>query len=69
MSCEMPVVGSRVGGLHEVIVDGETGFLCDPHDVECMTRLVLALLTNEQYRRKTGDTPASGRRCSVVTES
>ncbi len=55
MSCGVPVVGSRVGGLHEVIVDGETGFLCDPHDVQCMTRLVLSLLKSEDYRRKTGD--------------
>jgi N-acetyl-alpha-D-glucosaminyl L-malate synthase BshA len=54
MSCEVPVVGSRVGGLHEVVVEGKTGFLCDPHDVGCMTRLVLSLLTNEPYRREMG---------------
>jgi N-acetyl-alpha-D-glucosaminyl L-malate synthase BshA len=54
MSCEVPVVGSRVGGLHEVIDDGETGFLCDPHDVECMTRLVLSLLDSDDYRRSMG---------------
>jgi N-acetyl-alpha-D-glucosaminyl L-malate synthase BshA len=54
MSCGVPVVGSRVGGLHEVIIEGETGFLCDPHDVQCMTRLVLSLLKNESYRRKMG---------------
>ena len=54
MSCGVPVVGSRVGGLHEVVVDGETGFLCDPHDADCMTELVLSLLTNEPYRREMG---------------
>lgn len=54
MSCGVPVVGSRVGGLHEVVVEGETGFLCDPHDVGCMTQLVLSLLTNEPYRREMG---------------
>jgi N-acetyl-alpha-D-glucosaminyl L-malate synthase BshA len=55
MSCEVPVVGSRVGGLHEVVVDGETGFLCDPHDVACMTRLILSLLNNDEHRRKMGE--------------
>jgi len=54
MSCGVPVVGSRVGGLHEVVVDGETGFLCDPHDADCMTELVLSLLTNDDYRREMG---------------
>jgi glycosyltransferase involved in cell wall biosynthesis len=47
-------VGSRVGGLSEVVVEGETGFLCDPHDVECMTQLILSLLTNEPWRAEIG---------------
>ena len=54
MSCEVPVVGSRVGGLSEVIVEGETGFLCDPHDVECMAQLILSLFTNEPWRAEIG---------------
>ena len=54
MSCEVPVVGSRVGGLSEVVVEGETGFLCDPHDVECMTQLILSLFTNEPWRAEIG---------------
>jgi O-antigen biosynthesis protein len=29
----IPVVASRVGGLPELVVDGETGFLCEPGDV------------------------------------
>jgi N-acetyl-alpha-D-glucosaminyl L-malate synthase BshA len=55
MACEIPVVGSRVGGLHEVIVEGETGYLCDPHDVACMTQLILSLLSDEERRRTMGE--------------
>ena len=32
MACEVPVVASRVGGLHEVIDHGVTGFLHEPPD-------------------------------------
>lgn len=53
-ACGVPVVGSNAGGLPEVIINGETGYLCDPHDVECMSALVLTLLRNEEQRREMG---------------
>ena len=54
MSCGVPVVGSRIGGLPEVIVHEETGFLCDPNDVACMKAIVLGLLKNDALRRDIG---------------
>lgn len=54
MACGVPVVGSRIGGLPEVIIHEETGYLCDPSDVPCMTAIVMGLLRNEELRRSIG---------------
>jgi glycosyltransferase involved in cell wall biosynthesis len=40
----VPVVASRVGGVPEVVADGQTGFLCDVGDVEGMAAAVGRLL-------------------------
>ena len=46
MACEVPVVASRVGGLHEVIDHGVTGFLHDPDDIDGMAADGVKLLTD-----------------------
>jgi N-acetyl-alpha-D-glucosaminyl L-malate synthase BshA len=52
MSCEVPVVASRVGGLPEVVDDGLTGFLHDPGDLEGMAASAMKLLTDEALHRR-----------------
>jgi len=47
MACEVPVVASDVGGLPELIVHGETGFLCPLDDVAEFTECTRMLLTDE----------------------
>jgi N-acetyl-alpha-D-glucosaminyl L-malate synthase BshA len=47
MACEVPVVASRVGGLPEVITDGETGFLHPPDDLDGMAASAVRLLTDD----------------------
>jgi len=44
MACETAVVASRVGGIPEIVVEGETGYLVDyqPDDVESFTSLLAA---------------------------
>lgn len=40
----VPVVGTRAGGLPEVVRDGETGFLCEVGDVDGMSEAALSVL-------------------------
>jgi L-malate glycosyltransferase len=54
MSCEVPVIASRVGGLPEVVDEGVTGFLRPVGDVEGMAEAALSLLTDEPRRRAFG---------------
>lgn len=54
MSCGLPVVASNIGGLHEVIRDGETGFLFDPHDIRGMSDVIARLLGDPEIRREVG---------------
>ena len=44
MACGSPVVGSRTGGLPEVIEDGVSGILEPPGSVEAMGRRAVELL-------------------------
>ncbi len=62
MACEVPVVASRVGGLPEVIDDGESGFLHAPEDVDGMAASVLALLRDADLHRRMA---LAGRRVAV----
>ena len=46
MSCEVPVISSSVGGLPELQVHGQTGFIAEIGDVDRMARYAVDLLTN-----------------------
>jgi N-acetyl-alpha-D-glucosaminyl L-malate synthase BshA len=62
MACEVPVVATAVGGVPEVVTDGECGLLLPVGDVDGMAEAVLALLADEPRRRAFG---AAGRRRAV----
>jgi len=47
MACEVPVVSSSVGGLPELQVHGETGYIAEIGDIDRMSRYANELLTNE----------------------
>lgn len=47
MACEVPVVSTSVGGLPELQVHGETGYIAEIGDIDRMARYAIELLTNE----------------------
>jgi glycosyltransferase involved in cell wall biosynthesis len=47
-----PVVASRVGGLSEVIRDGEDGFLVPPRDVHALANAIVNVLRNPELQHR-----------------
>ena len=56
MACGLPVVGTRVHGVEDLIDDGVSGLLAAPDDVEDLVRAVSGLI----------DDPALRERCLVA---
>jgi glycosyltransferase involved in cell wall biosynthesis len=48
------VVASRIGGIAEVIRDGETGLMAPPNDPPALARAILDFLENPDYASKCG---------------
>lgn len=46
-----PVIATAVGGIPEVVVDGENGLLVPPHDVDAIAAAVARLVREEDLRR------------------
>jgi glycosyltransferase involved in cell wall biosynthesis len=47
-------VATRVGGLSEVVVDGETGFLVEPGDVSALSESIVGLFRDPVRREAMG---------------
>jgi len=46
MAAATPVIGSRVGGIPEMVIDGETGYLVDPGDEKALADKIVWFLMN-----------------------
>ena len=55
MAAGIPAVAYRGGGVDEMVVDGETGLLCEAGDVEGLVAAWLRLSRNARLRRRFGD--------------
>ncbi len=54
-ACGLPVVAGRSGGIPDAVVDGQTGFLVDPLNLNEICDRLETLLTNPQLRRRMGE--------------
>ena len=59
MAASKPVVGTIFGGTPEVVVHGETGFVCNPRDVNTLAKYIATLLKDDELRAQMG---AAGKR-------
>jgi phosphatidylinositol alpha-1,6-mannosyltransferase len=53
-ACAVPAVAGRSGGSHEAVVDGETGFVVEPRDVDAVRRALERLLGDDALRARFG---------------
>jgi glycosyltransferase involved in cell wall biosynthesis len=56
MAAGCPVVATRVGGLPDLIRDGETGCLVPPGDVQAVATAILRLVRDPETSRRLGQT-------------
>jgi L-malate glycosyltransferase len=54
LASEVPVVSTRTGGLPEVIVDGEVGYLVEVGDIDALVDRAVRLLSDDPLRQKMG---------------
>lgn len=59
MAARLPVLATRVGGVPEVVMDGETGLLVPPGDPEALAAALARLASDPAWRRAAGE---AGRR-------
>jgi glycosyltransferase involved in cell wall biosynthesis len=55
MACCLPIVSNPVGGLLEIILDGETGFFAEKDDPGSFSQLVIRLLEDPDLSRQFGE--------------
>jgi glycosyltransferase involved in cell wall biosynthesis len=51
-ACGLPVVAARIGGIPEYVVDGRTGLLVKPDDVDDLNSKLATILENDRLRAR-----------------
>jgi spore coat protein SA len=51
----IPVIGTKVGGMPEIIVTETTGFLVEPGDVQALANAIIQLFSDDRLREQLGN--------------
>ncbi|WP_078553300.1 N-acetyl-alpha-D-glucosaminyl L-malate synthase BshA [Bacillus alkalicellulosilyticus] len=55
LACGVPVIGTRVGGIPEVIEDGKSGFICELGNIDEIAEKAITILTNDKLHQEMSD--------------
>jgi len=53
-ACGKPVIGSKVRGINEAVIDNVTGLLVNPLDIDGIASAIICLLTDMEYANRLG---------------
>ena len=59
MACRKPVISTHVGAIPELVMDGESGLLIPPGDIEALCNAIESLINDPVQRQRLGE---AGRR-------
>jgi len=51
-SCHVPIVATRVGGVPEIVTDGESGLLCEPGNVSQLAQGIERCLNDRELAKQ-----------------
>ncbi|RMD87453.1 MAG: glycosyltransferase [Calditrichaeota bacterium] len=54
MALGKPIIATDVGGSREAIIDGESGIIIPPNDVDALVKAIIRLYNSEHLRRSLG---------------
>jgi glycosyltransferase involved in cell wall biosynthesis len=54
MACGKPVIATKIVGIPEQVIHGQTGLLIEPGDPQSLAQAIQSLLSDPQFRRQMG---------------